>query len=188
MTPNEKIASVLNNIKNESEISPNSKRIEFRFNDHVVGFGIVAGEDERKILLKLQKEKVIKIELMPYHKDNIYKLHYKLEEFIFRADKVMVEIRDNFYSYYEKYKIFLDSQEEINYWNLVNPFWLVWQAILSFKNFLKLVWKHRITKIISLVVAVLALAAAIITLLTSDYSKIGDNLNNFKALIEIYGK
>ena len=61
MTPSEKVFSVLREIKKESSISPDPNFIEFKFNYVLVGYGIVYGDDEKKILRKLEQEKIIEI-------------------------------------------------------------------------------------------------------------------------------
>jgi hypothetical protein len=42
-------------------------------------------------------------------------------------------------------KISLNENREINYWNYVNPFWLIWQ-------FLKLLWRHKIISTIATII------------------------------------
>jgi hypothetical protein len=45
---------------------------------------------------------------------------------------------------------------EKNYWNLVNPFWLLWRLFRIIYHLMKLIWKH---KIISLIIIFLSLLA-----------------------------
>lgn len=61
MTSNEKICQILKDIKEQSEINPNPKFVDFKFNFHIVGAGILVADEERRILLKLENEKVIKL-------------------------------------------------------------------------------------------------------------------------------
>ena len=56
MSPKRKIAQVLRDIKENSEINPDKKWVEFKLNTSVVGAGILSADEERRILLKLQKE------------------------------------------------------------------------------------------------------------------------------------
>lgn len=177
MSPEEKIADVLKSIADERKISSNPNLVEFNFNDHVVGAGIVRGEDERKILLKLNTEKIIKLKI-PENGDAIYRQRYTLEEHIVKWSYISVEILDDFENYYKKYEKYLENKISGSYWNYVNPFWLIWQAFLWAKIF----WKQH--KIVSLIIIVLTIASALITLFTSDYSKGKQNLNTVKGYIQ----
>jgi hypothetical protein len=158
MSPEEKIAKVLYRIKNEMGISPNSNLVEFRFNN-VVGLGSVFYEDEIKILLKLQNENVIKIESMSYGD---------------RDGKASIRILDNFLSCYKKYEKYLYNNESGNYWNYINPLWLLWQVSLLFWKSMQLLWRHKVIS------SVVAMVISLITLLTSDYSKISENVNKLQ--------
>ena len=53
-------------------------------------------------------------------------------------------------------KISLNENREINYWNYVNPFWLIWQL-------LKLLWRHKIISVI--VTIIIGLITAYLTYL-----------------------
>lgn len=66
MTPEEKIARVLEQIKNDSAINPDPKLIRFDLNYDVVGAGILSEDEERRILFKLEKEGVIKLRLSQF--------------------------------------------------------------------------------------------------------------------------
>ena len=178
MFPEEKIARVLQHIKNEMLINPNPKMIGFKFNDHVVGFGIVIGEDERKILLKLNSEKIIKLKI-PENKEAIYKYNYKLEEYIFMLPLIIVEITDGFENYFKKYEKYLRNKTVKNYWNYINPFYLIWMLLTLVWKFFKIVWRY---KIVSLIITTIP---ALITISTSDYSKIRENINKLKNYVLI---
>ena len=137
MKPEEKIANVLKNIVNERKISSNPSLVEFKFNDIVVGAGIVVGGDERKILLKLNTEKIVKLKISE-DSDAIYRYGDKLERYIFKVPFIMVEILDEFESYYKKYKKYSRVNTGRDYWNYINPFWLFWSFINNiFKVFIK---------------------------------------------------
>ena len=66
MTPEQKIAKVLRQIKDEAAINPDPRLMKFGFNYHVVGSGILSEDEERRILFKLEKEGVIKLRLSQY--------------------------------------------------------------------------------------------------------------------------
>ncbi len=66
MTPEQKIAKVFKQIKDESAINPDSSWMKFDFNYYVVGAGILSEDEERRILLKLEKEEIIKLYLSQY--------------------------------------------------------------------------------------------------------------------------
>lgn len=52
-----------------------------------------------------------------------------------------------------------------NYWNYVNPIWLLWKLILQFFSLLKVAWRH---KIISVIITTTGLLA-------TDYTILGNN-------------
>lgn len=99
MEPEEKIYKVLDRIYKESKISPDPKLIEFIFN-RAIGGGMVSGQDERKILLKLEKENIIKLQ-----SPDIYQKYTILKEHDINSRKsVKLKMLDEFEKAYEKYK------------------------------------------------------------------------------------
>jgi hypothetical protein len=166
MLPEEKIADVLKTIHDEIKISPNPDLVEFNFNDHVVGAGITGGEDERKILLKLHSEKIIKLRI-PEDDDAIYRYNYKIEKHIFRLSHIQIEITSNFWDYYNKHKRYLKSEISKNYWNYVNPLWIFWKLIRRAHVFIR---EH------TLVSAIFGGVFIILTLVATDYALAWKNL------------
>ena len=132
MNSRQKIAKVLKEIKNESEISPNPKYVEFKFYPDIICVCDGLNDDEKKkILLKLQKEKVIKIHLPSGRNEEEYAMLscYAPEEFILENSSrlTLIEILPSFDRKYWFYKFYLNG---INYWNFVNPLWWIWKVIL----------------------------------------------------------
>ena len=106
MSPEEKIAKVLKQIKNEAAINPDPRLMNFELNNHIVGAGILTDDEERRILLKLEKEGVIGLRLSQY-KDTQPKevsviSSYEGERFM-TSPYYWVEMLDGFD---EKYEIF----------------------------------------------------------------------------------
>lgn len=140
MTPEEKIYSVLDHIEKERKISPNPNLIGFKFNDHVVGAGIVTGDDERKILLKLEKENVLKLHFSAINSE-IYRI---LEPDINKRKNIQVEVLHNFETEYKKYKKL--SKKEKNYWKIYNPLWWVFCCLSYLFELFK---KYKIKSVIT---------------------------------------
>lgn len=109
MTPEEKIYSVLDHIERERRISPNPSLIEFKFTDNVVGAGIVMGGDERKILLKLEKEGVIKLHFSAIDSE-IYRM---LEPDISKRKSIQVETLQKFEGERRRYKNLIEAPEGV---------------------------------------------------------------------------
>ncbi len=63
MTPNEKIAKVLETIKNESAINPDTRWMKFEFNYSFAGPRTLREGEQRRILFKLEKSGAIKLHL-----------------------------------------------------------------------------------------------------------------------------
>ncbi len=66
MTPEQKIAQVLKQIRDEAAINPDPRLMKFNLNNYIVGAGILTDDEERRILLKLKKEGVIDLRLSQY--------------------------------------------------------------------------------------------------------------------------
>lgn len=166
MTPRSKIARVLKDIKNDSEINPDSKWVRFNFNTNIIGAGILSDDEEKRILLKLQGENIIKLHL-PYgatEEDRGLLSAYTPEEFMMERDFIMIEILDGFYRKWFLYKFYIN---DFNYWKLTSPVWLIWEVIFGLFLIVKFFWKH---KIISASMSILAAFIAI------DYSLAWRNL------------
>lgn len=139
MTGRQKILQVLKDIKRESEINPNPEWVEFRFNTSVVGAGILSDDEEKRILIKLEKEGILKIHLPDGRDDEEEALlsQYTPIEFMMERNSVWVEILPKFYRKYFWYKL---SSFGGNTWNIVNPFWITWQTIRSIFFFIEWIW------------------------------------------------
>lgn len=134
MTSKEKIGDVLNEIKENSEINPDERWVEFVLNHSVIGLGILSADEQERILLKLQKDGAVKL-----HKSDAY-------------GKVLVEKLPNFDKTYSRYKSVLPS---VNNWNYVNPFWLIWKIAQFFAISLNWLWKHKIISALGILAGLL---------------------------------
>lgn len=140
MTGRQKKLQVLEDIRQESEISPNPILIEFKFSNNIANG--VLDIDEKKIILKrLEKEGVIKI------KDNK------------KYNEVSIKILPPFYNKYYLYRL---TSLDNNAWNIVNPFWILWQLIT-------IIWNKN--KIITTMLGTLVL------FLAYDYSQAWKNID-----------
>lgn len=170
MEPEEKIYHVLNSIDKERKISPDSRLVEFEFNDHVVGFDVVIGSEERKIILKLEREGVIKVHY-PEIRSEIYRIN---ENDIFERDSVGIEILNKFEAELKKYKKL--SSEKNDYWKLSNPvFWIYWAFLWLFEFFKK----HKIVG---------SIFGSVSFLLVYDYSLAWKNIGFIVSVISKFFK
>lgn len=119
MTSRQKILDVLRDIKHESEISPDPDLVKFRFNT-ILGPGILQAEQQKIILKKLVKSGVIELVTSI---DNYYEIE--------------IRILPKFSKEYFWYSI---TSMDDNTWNIVNPFWLLWQLIIGIYFILKWFW------------------------------------------------
>lgn len=177
MKTEQKIAQVLKKIKDESEISLDPKWVKFNFNKiGLIGDGILSADEERKILLKLQKEEIIRLDTCKKTDDEEIDVEAIVvlspfnpvnpEKFMFESSFIWVEILKGFNKKYRLYRFY--SKDNINYWNFVNPFWWIWKAILLVLKITKIIWKHKIISFIFTIIGLLAL----------DYSMAWENLNH----------
>lgn len=106
MTPEQKIAKVLKQIKNEAAINPNPRLMKFDLNNHIVGAGILNDDEKRRILLKLQKEGVIDMRLLQYKNTEPKEItvisSYEGERFM-QSSYYWVEMLSGFDEKYEEY-------------------------------------------------------------------------------------
>lgn len=135
MTPEEKIYSVLDHIGRERKISPNPNLIEFKFNDHVVGAGIVTSDDERKILLKLEKENIIKLHFSSINSE-IYRM---LEPDISKRKNIQIEALSKFEGEYMRYRNFINGTAKTNF-NSKNITRKYRFEKFEFRAFLEFIW------------------------------------------------
>jgi len=161
MNSRQKIFSILEDIKKESEINPDPRRVLFKFNTNVFGVGILSDSEEKKILLKLQKEGIVKL-----HKptNNILIDRRTIEKFMNDRNFIWVEILEGFN---RKYWIYKFCSASFNFWNFSNPFWWIYQLILFLIKIPGTILKH---KLISVAISI------VVTLLIIDYSMAWKNL------------
>jgi len=140
MTGRQKILKVLKHVKKESEINPNPKWVEFKFNTNVMGAGILTDDQEKRILMKLENEGVIKIHL-PDAKDDMdesYLSTFTPTEYMMESNSIWIEILPAFRNKYFLYNLIaFDS----NAWNFINPFWLIWKFCEVIIFLLKWLWQ-----------------------------------------------
>ncbi len=176
MTSKQKIAEVLEEIKEKSDISLDSKSVMIEFYPDMVIAGSCDDKDKKDILLKLQHEKIIKIKL-PDERGGIENGQlsvYAPEEFMLNSEckGIRVEILKDFSRKYWFCRIF--CLKNIDYWNLVNPFWWIWKMILLIGNLIIFIWKHKIPSFI----------LAIASLMALNYSIVWQNFNNILNFIK----
>ncbi|MCK5510075.1 hypothetical protein KAI65_00830 [Candidatus Parcubacteria bacterium] len=135
MSSKEKIYSILYRLKEENELSPTNDFFVYKFTtSNFIGTCPTKGE-EINILLKLKKEKIIKIIIPDELKEGII----RNKKSLLRSLKgIQIELLSDFDKYYRRCKKDISqgnkSQER---WNYVNPFWCFWQLLI-------LAWKHKI--------------------------------------------
>ena len=167
MEPQEKICSVVKDILDKSEISPDPSTVIFEFSDGIIGGGMDS-DDERKILAKLDKERVIQIIYagMSYLPNEVLNCFGKdklpLLEKHPRAKLKL--INNSIQEYYTKKcrKILPDHQKksEKTWVYYTNPFWLLLSLFHLIRRF----------KLISVLILLL-------TVIAFDYELVLDNLN-----------
>lgn len=140
MTGRQKIFQVLEHIREESQISPNHNLVKFKFNKNVVS-GVLDADEEKIILKKLEKEGVIKIN----NDDDYYEIVIKIQP-----------------SFYRKYFLYRLTSLDNNAWNILNPFWILWQLIT-------IIWNK--SKIIT------TMLGTLVVFLAYDYSQAWKNID-----------
>ncbi|MFA6896912.1 MAG: hypothetical protein WCQ96_01360 [Patescibacteria group bacterium] len=174
MNAKRKIGKVLKQIKEESEINPDSRWVRFIFNTRLVGAGILSDDEEKRILLKLQKEKIIKLHL-PDCDDGFEP--FAPEELIKHYNIVLVEILDGFDKKYQIYKLFYS---DFDFWEITNLLWWLWKLLLFVSvGIIKCATIVKDNKIISLVFFILAMLA-------SDYAMAWQNLRYIIDSVNIF--
>lgn len=153
MTGKQKILSVLKDIKSDSEINPSPEWIKFRFNTSVIGSGILNDDEEKRILLKLQREKVIEIHFLDEYGDqqNIDWSQIVVVEILMKSDSVWIKILPPFWRKYFWYNLTAFGQ---NKWNIVNPLWLFFQLLKSIIYIIKWLWNK--SKIITVFLGIVS--------------------------------
>jgi len=149
MTGRQKILLVLKEIKRESEINPNPEWVEFRFNTSVIGLGILTDDQEKRILMKMEKDGIIEIHL-PDVIDNDQDAMlstYTPTEFMMESNSIWVKILPPFYRRYFWYSLISLTD---NKWNYVNPFWILWKLIQCFILIVDWLWNK--SKIITIII------------------------------------
>lgn len=152
MTGRQKILQVLKDVKRESEINPNPEWVEFRFNTSIVGAGILSDDEEKRILMKLEKDGVLEL-----HKPDgetfdqeAMLSQYSPTEFMMQNDTIWVKILSPFYQKYFWYNL---TSFGSNRWNIINPFWILWQLIRGALSIVEWLWDK--SKVVTLVLGTL---------------------------------
>src|SRR3989344_3644887 len=140
MTGRQKILTVLKDIKRESEINADPTWIKFEFNTRVVGAGILGDDQEKRILMKLKNEAVIEIHMPDGEipEDQAVLSAYTPEEFMMEHDFIYIKILPTFYRKLFWYN--LTSFNE-NSWNIINPFWIIWQIFTAVFFAIEWLWE-----------------------------------------------
>ncbi len=175
MTRRQKILQVLKDIKHESEINPNPEWVEFKFNTSpngsLGGSGILTDDQEKRILMKMEKDGIIEIHF-PDGKNIQEKatliMHasmYTPTEYMMENDFILIKILQPFYRKYFWYTL---TSLVDNKWNYINPFWDLWQLFKIVVLFIRWLWNR--SKVITLVLGTLS------GLLVYDWSLAWKNL------------
>ncbi len=166
MTPQDKISIVLSGLKDKSEISPNSKIVEFRFNFNFLALGILMAKDEVNILLKLEKEGILKFH---FPKINTWtgvsasNGEITKKDALLQLGEINIELLDGFNAYYNKH-----CKKRLSFWLLESKTWPLPSPIYEIRIFciwVRKYWKWTVPTI-----------AMIGGLLIYDYSRAFGNI------------
>ena len=178
MTGRQKILQVLKDFKRESEISPNSKWVQFTFNKSIAGVGILDCLDEEKILTKLEKDKVIKVYEYEYGEGGELHLNGNpLGAVCLNINSLWIELLPSFKRKYFWYSI---TSFRENAWNFVNPFWLLWQMVKGLSFVVEWLWNK--SKIVTLALGTVGTVSG---LLVFDWSSAWKNLKTILIFLNI---
>ncbi|NQU99212.1 MAG: hypothetical protein HQ538_00590 [Parcubacteria group bacterium] len=169
-----KIAKVMKQIKEDSEINPNSKWVEFKLNTNFIAPGVLMADEEERILLKLQKEGIIKLHIPETPGEEGRYSAYTPDEFMHETKLIWVEILDGFNKKYRYYRFYLG---EINWWKIINPFWWLSLPFIVLIKIVKLIKKYLLISAITFLITLLGLLAI-------DYSLAWKNLKSIFNLIK----
>lgn len=114
MSPEEKIAKVLQQLKNDAAINPEPNLVKFELNHFIVGAGILSDDEERRILFKLRKEGVIKLRLSEHEDDTPREVTVISSidgERFATSQYYWVELLDGFEEKYKSYISYLKPKE-----------------------------------------------------------------------------
>ena len=176
MTGRHKILRVLKDIKQESEINSDPQWVKFKFNTSVIGAGFLTDEEEKRILIKLEKEGVLKIHLPDGENDEQEALlsGYTPIEFMMKSDYIWLEILPQFYQKYLWYSL---TSFEDNGWNYINPFWLLWHFIKGATILIGWLWRK--SKVFTVILGTLG------GLLVYDWSLAWKNIKTILIYLKI---
>ncbi len=140
MTGRQKILQVLKDIERESEINANPEWVQFKFNTSIVGSGILTDDQEKRILMKLENEGIIEIHMPDGEtvEDEAYLSAYTPLEFMMKSNSIWIKMLPSFYRKLFWYK--LTSFGE-NSWNIINPFWIIWQIFTAIFFVVERLWQ-----------------------------------------------
>jgi hypothetical protein len=155
MKSTQKIFEVLHKINEIKKISYNTT-IKYHLNFSVVGAGIIFGDDEIKILQKLDTEKAI----------NIIEVDQNL---------VKLELSKNFYFYYYSYML---RKFDYDFWiRITNPFWIIYSILLLVTNIFKYFYQKN--RSATILMGLLSLFLSLLSIFGTDYNLLYENLIKF---------
>ncbi len=116
MTPEEKIAKVVKQLKDDAAINPDPTIVKFELNDYIVGAGILSEDEERRILFKLEKTGAVKLRLTEYFSDEPKEVtvisSYEGERFA-RSKYYWVQLMPGFEKVVEQFEPFLNKPQSV---------------------------------------------------------------------------
>ena len=101
MTPKQKIAKVLKKIKGECEINEDTDFMQFDLNTRVISLRYLSADEERRILLKLERKGIIKLVTVPSLEGS------SPSEFMIKNSFILVLKLPGFKKHYYYYKSYL---------------------------------------------------------------------------------
>lgn len=170
MNSRQKILSVLEDIKQNSDINADVEQVRFDLNHRVVRAGILNNDEEARILCKLESWGYISL---PLRRDTNIVTSVRDEEVVANRESVTITLSKNFNSKFFLYKLLTFKD---NSWNYINPLWILVQIFKSLYSVFLIVWN----KSKPLAVVISSLAALLVYDWTTAWKNIEYVVNLFQ--------